>query len=120
MGVFEYLFYGLYGSYTGDNKIQIALDKLNGEYGYDLIKTVIHELRHAYQHAAINNPNLYIVSQETIAAWQENLLPGNVISGKDDFYGYITQPIEWDTHNFAMQTDSLKDKIPVYEGSWSK
>ncbi|MBE5912023.1 hypothetical protein [Pseudobutyrivibrio sp.] len=42
------------------------------EYTFGLYTTVVHELRHAYQHAAISNPTKYCVSQETINKWKHS------------------------------------------------
>lgn len=91
--------------------------------GNQILKTVIHELRHAYQGAAIDNPNLYVVSQETRNAWKENLSLGNYISYEEDKAAYRAQPVEWDAQNFAMQKgqiDEIDRDLVTYEGSWTK
>lgn len=36
---------------------------------YKIMQTMIHEMRHAYQHSAIGNPSDFVVSEETISAW---------------------------------------------------
>lgn len=93
------------------------------------------------------NSNLYVVSEETINVWKENLLSGNIsynkyihiitidsdaledeygrryISSSDDELGYRAQPLEWNVQNFAMQEEQNKiiDRdLDTYEGSWPK
>jgi len=39
---------------------------------YGMFGTVVHEVRHAYQYAAFNNPENFIVSAPTAQAWQNN------------------------------------------------
>ena len=79
--------------------------------------SVIHELRHAYQNAAIDNSDLYVVSDETRDVWKENI--DNYISGGQ--IGYEEQPIEWDVRNFANQSlGEINIDLITYEGSWEK
>ena len=86
-----------------------------------VIKVLIHELRHAYQDAAMNNPNLYVVSDETRNEWKSNYTINNYINGGSE--GYREQALEWDAVNFANQSDKINStnrELLTYEGSWTK
>lgn len=108
------------GSWDGKT-IRINSLHLNDPDSYNLMRTVIHESRHAYQTAAVKNPEKFNVSKETIKQWKENNKPGNykATSKGDPWPVYAAQPIEWDAMNFAGQdyyTDLIQN--PVYRGSW--
>lgn len=110
------------GAFDG-TYLRIKQDCVDPLAGNQVLKTVIHELRHAYQNAAINNPNLYVVSEETRNAWKENLIPGNYISYEEDKASYRAQPVEWDAQNFAIQKRQIAiidRNLVTYEGSWAK
>ena len=64
-----------------------------------LFSTIRHELRHAYQHAAVNNPNNYIVSQETLEQWKYNM--NNPVSATEDYWEYRKQQNEIDAREFG-------------------
>lgn len=79
---------------------------------YSLMETIVHEMRHAYQHAACENPENFNVSAETIAQWQESF--DNYRSSSDYMrdYGmsqseaheaYRNQAVEQDARRFAGQ-----------------
>ena len=79
---------------------------------YRLMSTVVHELRHAYQHAAVDNPSQYQVSQETINSWKRSFATyrstdGFIASGlspEDAFDAYRNQAVERDARWFAGQS----------------
>ncbi len=73
---------------------------------YHLLQTVGHELRHAYQHAAIDNPTRYQVTQETIDTWKYNF--DNYIKSDEDFSRYVSQPVEVDARNFGVDGTAAK------------
>lgn len=104
------------GYYSGSsNSIHINENKLEGSDSYSITQTLIHEMRHAYQHAAVDNPENFNVSQETIDQWRENF--NNYLDA--DTYGYkayVSQPVEYDAKNFAKQSTYPAD--PSYKGSW--
>lgn len=58
-------------------------------------------MRHAYQHAAVDNPTDYQVSQEMIDMWEENF--DNYITSEEGFDNYRNQPVEADARQFAGQ-----------------
>lgn len=117
------------GAFNGEYMI-INIGCLDPKAGKQVLKTVIHELRHAYQNAVIDNPNLYVVSEETRMVWYENTrIEGNYIrldsetATTEEWNRYYAQPVEWDARNFAMQYEEIKDidrDLITYEGSWLK
>lgn len=76
---------------------------------YDLMETVSHELRHAYQHEAISNPTDYMVSKETIDIWEENF--DNYISSGTDYEKYREQPVEVDARDFQIQREENSESL---------
>lgn len=80
---------------------ELALSDSVGNWdSYDLLGTVGHELRHAYQHEAVKNPTNFMVSKETIDKWKNNFK--NYIDGDTDYDRYRNQPIEVDARNFEF------------------
>ncbi len=102
------------GSYNGDtNTVNINSWVIaNSSNSYDLMSTMVHELRHAYQHAACNDPERFMVSRETIEEWQDSFVN---YRGTDEFmvdFGidrdeayrrYRAQAVESDARDFANQ-----------------
>lgn len=111
----------LMGSYNGDtNTIRINSPRLSDADSYRLMKTIVHESRHGYQHQACEHPEKFMVSKETLDQWRENFKPGNYKTAKSDGWdAYARQPVEWDAMNFAQQ-DYYTSQIsgPDYAGSW--
>lgn len=104
------------GYYSGDdNSIHININKLNGSDSYSITQTLIHEMRHAYQHAAVENPDQFNVSKETIDQWRDNF-DNYKSSGQYGYEAYVSQPIEYDAKSFAKQ--STYPANPSYKGSW--
>jgi hypothetical protein len=73
-------------------------------YVRDAIDTIIHELRHAVQHKAINTPGFWDVDEETRNKWKANT--ENFIRPEVDFKRYALQPIEVDARTFADEAMS--------------
>lgn len=65
----------------------------------EVMTTVMHESRHAFQDFAINHPELVTVSPQTIAEWKYNF--DNYIRPEFDFEAYVSQPVEADAEDFA-------------------
>lgn len=74
---------------------------------YSLLGTVSHELRHAYQHEAVDNPTDFMVSKETIDKWDKNF--DNYIDS-DDYEKYRNQPVEVDARDFEIDRDTKRPK----------
>ena len=82
-----------------------ALSDSNGSWdSYDLLETVSHELRHAYQHEAVDHPTEYMVSKETIDSWSDNF--DHYINADVDYGGYRAQPVEVDARDFQVNRDT--------------
>ncbi|MBP5280927.1 MAG: hypothetical protein J6Z22_00325, partial [Lachnospiraceae bacterium] len=61
--------YYTHGTHTVTLNEAVLAENVGSWNSYDLLETVAHELRHAYQHEAIDHPTHFMVSQETIDAW---------------------------------------------------
>ena len=112
---------GTRGQYTwGTNSVTLNSRYLKGGGDtYMIFRTLIHEMRHCYQHTAVDNPGKFMVSEETLRQWGENFKSGNYKTvQKDGYDAYVTQPIEWDAKNFAGQKQDVAGYDPEYRGSW--
>lgn len=93
------------GYYTDSkNRVSInsyIIDTYTPENSYFLFTTITHEMRHAYQHAAVDNPTDYQVDKDTIDSWEDNFK--NYISSDDGYENYRNQPVESDARGFAGQ-----------------
>lgn len=63
------------------------------------LKTIVHEMRHAYQYAAIQNPGEYPVEQATLEQWTSEM--ENYVGVDESFRGYADQACEVDARNFT-------------------
>ena len=107
---------GTYSSST--NTVSINTSYLSRSDGYQVIYTMIHEMRHAYQHAAIENPGNFNVSPETIEQWKNNFSNYKSTSKGNTYEEYVAQPVEYDAKNFAKQYSDIEGVEPEYAGSW--
>lgn len=99
-----------WGSYNhGSHKVSLnphALTDSKGNWdSYELIGTVSHELRHAYQHEAVDHPTHFMVTQETIDRWEYGLDPAHYISSDKNFTAYYNQEVEVDARSFQVDRD---------------
>ena len=78
---------------------------------------MIHEMRHAYQHAVVDNPDQYKVSAETRQEWADNFNDYKNAK-KYGYKTYVEQPIEYDAKRFAGQYNDIKGYTPTYGGTW--
>jgi hypothetical protein len=84
---------------------------------YLLLRGLVHERRHAYQHEAVRCPDRYRISEETRVRWAEdfsNPLP----RGTDDYRKIASRSVEYDAYCFSGQLDYLNGVTPCYTGSW--
>ncbi len=73
-----------------------------GYNSYALMTTIVHELRHAYQYSAIDHPDRYRVSQETIDSWKQSFDTYQEEQAKGyEYYRRIV--VEVDARRFAGQ-----------------
>lgn len=88
------------GAYNPENNtITLNSKLLRAENPEELMSTILHESRHAYQQYAVDHPDRVSVSEETIAEWKENM--EYYIRPEWDFEAYVNQPIEADADKFA-------------------
>lgn len=73
---------------------------------YMIMRTMIHEMRHAYQYAAIENPMDFVVTQATLDAWQHSF---DTYKNSDDagYDNYVSQSVEYDAKSFADQSNDI-------------
>ncbi len=95
---------GEYGFFDG-NSIRVNADALNGDDVAELVDTIAHEGRHAYQWYAVEHPNFHGNNLQ-IQAWKNNF--SNYINGNEDPEGYRKQPIEADAWKYGS---SVKDGV---------
>jgi hypothetical protein len=75
--------------------IWVNEDYLAPGFNQEMIKTTIHEGRHAYQYYACSNPAPHGDGPE-VEAWRSNLSPGHYIKWKENPDRYMSQPVEAD------------------------
>lgn len=102
------------------NRVYLNECYLTAEDGYQVSRTVVHEMRHAYQKYAITHPEKVLTSRETIEAWLGNQPPLGYksMNAGYSFEEYVSQPVEWDAKSFAGQLMELRGVSPEYRGSW--
>lgn len=104
------------GQYTHGNKTvtinMYIVENYSAARSYELMETIVHELRHGYQKSAIDNPTKYQVSQETINEWKNSFDNYKNTEGFQREYGmtpeeaydaYRNQAVERDARWFAGQ-----------------
>ena len=65
----------------------------------ELMQTIMHESRHAYQDFAINHPDKVYMDNDTLKVWEDNFK--HYISPEFDYEAYCNQPVEKDADDFA-------------------
>ena len=97
------------GNFNPDNNtIKLNSNYLENPDCKDLLNTLLHESRHAFQHCCVKHPESCDVSPKVIEAWKEN--QKHYIRPEDDFVAYENQPIEKDANDFAdsVMKDGMK------------
>lgn len=82
----------------------LMADADNPQFEYcvrETIDTIIHELRHAVQHKAIQEEGFWEVSEERRIEWAHNMKPENYIRAEVNQRRYVSQPVERDAYTFA-------------------
>lgn len=95
---------GSFNDRTG--KVSMNTYYMENEAYEDVMSTVVHEMRHAYQDAVRKNPGDYEVSEATAKSWDENF--ENYISydeSQDNYQAYRDQPIERDAREQQNAVD---------------
>jgi len=118
----ENLGYGTNGENRGDGWMYMDINHMLNSSFKEVLDTLLHEARHEFQREVVRNPDRFPdVSPETKAAWAGNMPPQGVyISGEDDFYGYLNQPLEVDAREAAetmidIYNDNNDAKLMSYE-----
>jgi hypothetical protein len=93
---------GEFGLCDGDS-IWVNEDYLEPGFNRQMIKTIVHEGRHAYQYHACNNPAFHGDAAE-VEVWRWNF--NHYIKWKDNPAKYISQPVEADA--FAYENSVLE------------
>ena len=95
-----------FGSYSHSNTTvsinEFVLSDPSSFDSYSLYNTIVHELRHAYQHQAVDHPERFQVSKETIDSWKESFRTYNEEKNKG-FQAYRNIVVEKDARWFAGQ-----------------
>ncbi|HIQ98594.1 MAG TPA: hypothetical protein IAB23_02800 [Candidatus Scybalocola faecavium] len=92
-----------YLSYYGNGYMEMYLNRdwVEKDSGYDqIISTLCHEMRHGYQHAVVDHPENYIVSNETVTAWRDNFNDYKTTE-EDGYSAYRKQSVEADARSFS-------------------
>lgn len=66
---------------------------------FEVIDTIIHELRHAVQHKSMSDSDFWDIGEERAKLWEQNMK--NYIRAGVDPRGYASQPVEADAVTFA-------------------
>lgn len=76
-------------------------------YSYSsVMDTVVHEMRHAYQHEVSRRPGDFEVSEQTARSWDENFDDYvSYDSSLDNYDEYQDQPVEADARRYASGVD---------------
>jgi len=95
-----------FGGFNG-SEIRINQNHMMGDQPVEeMVDTVVHEGRHAFQDYAVNNPGV-VSDNAVVNQWGDNLQPGNYLNANE--YGqaaYENQPIEADAFSYAEQIRS--------------
>ena len=113
-----------YGSFGAFNwKLTLNPKVLEEDTGWETLDTYFHELRHAFQHRAIENEltDSEKVEGRSKLLWQRNFLPGNYFGGQSEFYLY--QSVEEDAWRtgmlFAREVYKIcKEEYKIEDPSW--
>lgn len=103
------------GSYLYDkNRIVINENLLSEKDSYKEMTTVLmHESRHAYQHAVCENPDQFIVSKENINKWEDSAANYHEYMKQGDYFSIVS---EVDARNFAGQEQRIGEKVYFASG----
>lgn len=94
---------GNMGAYNPEtNTITLNSRLLVTESPNELMDTILHESRHAFQQYAVEHPDRVSVDRETVALWKDNM--DYYIRPEWDYEAYKNQPIEADADKFAENT----------------
>lgn len=90
--------------YYSDSQQLVAINTniLDNDHYDQIMNTMVHEMRHAYQHEVVRHPEQFTVDEETVNSWRENIDDYISYSAeKNNYDDYRYQPIEKDAHDIA-------------------
>ena len=88
------------GAFNPETKqIDLNADLLKDSDAEQVMETIMHESRHAYQDFAVNHPEQVSVDTATIKTWEYNF--AHYIKPEFDFEAYVNQPVEADANDFS-------------------
>lgn len=100
---------GYNGAYNyADNYIALNEAILNSGDPNGAMTTLMHEARHAYQHAACENPEQFLVAEGTIQDWQDSFDHYRDYLERGDYYRIAS---EADAMGFAGQEQRVEEKV---------
>lgn len=89
-----------FGGYNPvSNVIELNASFLEEKDCKQLLNTILHESRHAFQKKCINNPESTTIKNNIIEVWKDNFK--NYISPEFDFEAYVNQEVEKDANYYA-------------------
>lgn len=94
---------GIAWGYYNDAESLICIneDVLSNPKNYKkIMDTMMHEMRHAYQHEVVRNPKKFKVDEKTVEEWSKNIKDYKTVED-DGYAAYRDQPIEKDAREFA-------------------
>ena len=89
---------GEYGLCDGET-IWINEEYLGPGSNQEMIRTIVHEGRHAYQYYVCSNATAH-GDVAAVEAWRSNLSPGQYVEWKENAGRYMSQPVEADAFAF--------------------
>ena len=95
---------GDYGGYNG-HEILIGKDSIGNEPVNEVVNTLAHEGRHAYQDYAMEHPDVHHDPKE-VAAWRYNIYDTGYIEPEVDPVGYRNQPVEADAWAYGDRIEA--------------
>ncbi len=95
---------GEYGGYNG-YEILIGEYSIENDSVNEVVNTLAHEGRHAYQDYAIEHPDVHHDPDE-VAAWRDNIYSAGYIDPDDDPIGYRNQPVEGDAWAYGDRIEA--------------
>ena len=113
----DYQTSGQYDPRPGVRRVQINLRVLHGESSYDLLRVIIHEVRHAYQHGLVDG-TFPIVTAKTKKNLKDNFANPQGANGGENFGAYSSQIKEYDARMFAGDEGRESEYPPTHRGSW--
>jgi hypothetical protein len=82
-----------------------------------LLRALVHEMRHAYQHEAVEMPGRYLLSDETRKQWMSDF-DHPWAANNTDYATIAAHAVEYDACCFAGQPCYVEGITPRYAGSW--